>query len=144
MGTKEADRVRHHGRQATFDSAGYLGKVMFSWVNPVISRCMKHTVRPEDLPPLGPSDDVRDWSDRIDENLAYEEKQAAERNRQPSVIRSLWRVFRWMLLWCFTVYAVRDGLGFLNTYFLKKLMQQAGTDAEGLRRSKTACKDVSF
>ncbi|PFH32458.1 ABC transporter transmembrane region domain-containing protein [Besnoitia besnoiti] len=128
-------RGKGKARPGSFESTGFFGKLLFTWVNPVISRCMRNSVRPEDLPPLGESDDVRYWSAYMARSLTDEENFAAQGKRQPSVIRALWRVFRWMLLWIFFVYIIRDGFGFLNTYFLKRLLQQDGVDAAGLQRT---------
>ncbi|KFH07154.1 ABC transporter transmembrane region domain-containing protein [Toxoplasma gondii MAS] len=128
-------RSREKKVPLTFDSAGVFGKLFFTWINPVISTCMQHSVRPEELPPLSASDDVSYWSERTDKSLAEEEKLAAEGKRKPSVIRALWRVFRGMLLWIFVVYVIRDALGVLNTYFLKRLLQLDVTDASGFHRT---------
>ncbi|KAL8437705.1 hypothetical protein ACSSS7_000730 [Eimeria intestinalis] len=110
---------------APYDTASWLSRLFFCWVNPVTSRCLNSSIRAELLPPLSAADEAELKRGALDSALRREEITA----RHPSILRATLMHF-WPALLTATLWSVlRELLSFASTFLLKDLL--ADDEKEG-------------
>jgi len=73
--------------QSPLDKAGFLSRLTFSWVTPLLRTGAKRQLAFDDIPPLAHGDDTTFWAHRFQHALDAERESATQAKRRPSLLR---------------------------------------------------------
>ncbi len=116
---EEEDEEEETTPPSPLDQAGFLSRLGFGWVNPLLSTGAKRQLTYDDIPPLAENDSTSLWARRFQNALEAERAAATRGNRRPSLLRVAHVTFGREYYYCAGLQLLNDLLGFSAPILLK-------------------------
>jgi len=115
----EEDEEDEEAAQSPLDKAGFLSRLGFAWVIPLLRTGAKRQLAFNDIPPLAHGDDTTFWADRFQTALDAERDSATRAKRRPSLLRVAHVTFGAEFYHFAGLQLLNDLLGFSGPILLK-------------------------
>jgi len=104
------------------DQAGWLSRLGFCWLNPLLILGNKRQLVPEDIPDLPKDDLTHLWAHRFRTYLEQEQASSTYKNRKPSLLRVFHKTFGLEWYYLGIVQLLNDLLSFSGPVLLKLIV----------------------